>query len=314
MRIIDTSKYIISNNPNIYFIVKKVKYMLKLLQKLSENIDVLKNLLKNHNYRSLTCVVYAQGSGRFGNIMLRNLACYVLSKKFNCRVIYEKMENIGIHLISTPKTQKVGKEIKLNDADVFNVFQNRLQLKDNHLYHIHRYCQSPEIVGEIICEILNSELLDNYKKYIESKYSDFYTNNDIFIHYRAIDKENRKLHALPNAETMLEVIDYIIKTKNVSNIYLSYDRKNDVINQILKVHKKIIDFSKKSITETINFGSSRKYVLVSSGSFSFTIGLLAYINSSKIFVYSKSGIGWHPPFFKKLCEYDSERYVDYDQI
>lgn len=276
--------------------------MLELLQKLNEIRDVLSELLKTHDYRLSSSIIYAQGPGRFGNIMIRNLACYVLSKKFHCKVIYEKMENIGVNLISTPNTKKSGKEIKLNDADVLNVFQNRLKLKDNHLYHIHRYCQSPEIVGEIIRHILSSQLLVQYRHYIENKYSDLYTNNDIFIHYRNLGK-------FPTLEWFLNIIDTINRSYNVENIYIAYDKTSSVVKGIFQKYK-LIDFSDKSIKETINFGSSRKFVILSHGSFSFTIGLLSYINSKKIYLNTSAGAGWHPQYYDKFCKFDEEKYIN----
>lgn len=287
-------------------------YMTDILRKINEIINVIRSLTRYQDeYQKLILTtVFASGNGRFGNVLIRNFAVYTFLQKFNCDVIYETMEYIGLDFVSSCSIKKTKNLIKLNDQSVIQVLQDKIKLKNNHIYHIHQYCQQPEILKEIVKHIMKSELLLKYKIFIQNKYEDFYSNNDLFIHIRGHGN-------FPEAKWFLKVINIIKSSFEIEKIFISYDVKTSIVNEVLVNNKDIIDISKKSRNEIINFGSSRKYLIISSGSFSYIIGLLASINSSKIYLNSDAGRicrtkkkVWHPQYYQEVCRYDPDKYID----
>lgn len=113
-----------------------------------------------------------------------------------------------------------------------------------------------------------------YKNDIKNQiiYSNIYknrynNNNDVFIHVRLSDATQWNQG--------FEYYDRVLSSLKFDNGYISSDSPNHKIclNLILKYNLKLVYMNEE---HTIMFGSTNKYIVLSHGSFSFIIGLLAF--------------------------------------
>ena len=105
----------------------------------------------------------------------------------------------------------------------------------------------------------------------KNQYKDRYeSNNDCFIHVRLTDFIPHNLD-----------VDYYLKALskiNPTNIYLATDDFNHpIIKQLKEVYPQI-SFVELNLIDTIKFGSTNKYIILSHGSFSAAIGYLSFFS------------------------------------
>ena len=107
-------------------------------------------------------------------------------------------------------------------------------------------------------------------------------NNDVFIHVRLGDVSEHN----PGFEYYNKVLSQL----NFENGYIASDSlEHDTCKKLItKYNLKVIDYNE---VETIMFGSTCKYIVLSGGSFSYIIGLFGFF--SKVF-YTKGGNKWYP--------------------
>ena len=220
--------------------------------------------------------------GRLCNHILRALAANFISQQrnlqFNYGEYYDKMKALGINLFNGTMIYRVGEDITNKNIMMYlnnnipnfkniNVNKSYFQTKDfsNYLY---TYYQNP--INHI--PIINANIFkDRYNK-----------NNDVFIHIRLGD--------VAHLNQGFSYYDKILKQLSFENGYISSDDINHSICQELinKYNLKIIDYNE---VETIMFGSTCKYLVVTGGSFSYIIGLFGFF--SKVF-YLKGMNNWYP--------------------
>jgi len=217
--------------------------------------------------------------GRFCNHIIRALGAHFIAKsqnlKFNYGEYYDKMKQLGIHLFIGNLTYKSELNIPNNiipflSSPLFrniNVNKSFFQTKEfsNYLY---TYYQNPESQQSIIDA--------NKFKY---RYK---TNNDVFVHIRLGDVTDKN----PG----FEYYDKALSQITFKNGYMATDDFNHEICQSLikKYNLKIIDYDE---VETIMFGSTCKYIVLTGGSFSYIIGLFSFFSNV---YYLKSFNTWFP--------------------
>jgi hypothetical protein len=87
-----------------------------------------------------------------------------------------------------------------------------------------------------------------------------------------------------------------VKQITFDNLYISTDSKNhELINNIINHYPntRVIDYNE---VNTIHFGSTCKYVVLSHGSFSATIGYLSFFSNVYYSEYEKNKI-WYGDMF-----------------
>jgi hypothetical protein len=271
--------------------------------------------------------------GLFANVFFRNMITYLLSIKYNTGSEYEKIPK---HYDLPPHYQwktddflELGVEFKdenihpiknsqqITDTQIKQFLDGDLSIDKStkYIFNPPCWCQDSGIVKHITHYFANSEneLCDNIIS--RNKYKDRYkNNNDMFIHIRANhmypDSHPLRNIVLPDQAFYEGIIDSL--NDEYSNIYMSSDNIEHKICQGLIKKYKIIPFVENKI-DTILFGSTCKYVIISSGSFSFMIGLFSFF-SEKIFYHKRAGQGkkmihprlglhwhgWHPNFYPTL--------------
>jgi|10_taG_2_1085330.scaffolds.fasta_scaffold116663_1 hypothetical protein len=265
-------------------------------------------------------------SGLFGNVFFRNMTLHLLSKKYNTGSHYEKIPKpypllphyyqwgadeflkLGIHF-EDQNLHSFNRTIKLNDNKISNFINNDLKIDNSVRYMFDQgvFCQSPDIVKYIVNYFLDSENEICKNIITNNKYTKRYkNNNDLFIHIRAgypfySLKQKKILHPLIPPQTFYEKIIESLETQ-YDNIYLSSDNINHKTCQELIEKYKITPFKEDKI-DTILFGSTCKNIIISSGTFSFIIGILAFFSEN---VYFSNTAGkytnknWHPSFYSTL--------------
>jgi hypothetical protein len=139
---------------------------------------------------------------------------------------------------------------------------------------LHTYLQS------IQAQIISANKFNNRYK----------ANNDIFVHVRLGDV----VQLNPGFLYYKKAIDKLI-VNNPNTIYLASDSiEHDICNKIKKSYPNVV-IIKYDYIDTIKFGSTCKYVILSHGSFSATIGYLSFF--SEIYYPRYPNQMWHGDMF-----------------
>lgn len=242
--------------------------------------------------------------GRYCNCLIINLIGYILSLKYKIKCSYinpNDYQNIGIYFNNSPIINK--KNIYLDNKKVEFLLYNKVNLNINFNYILDDYFQNVNI-SKYLCNYITNLNNDISKSIIQNnKYKDNYNNNnDLFIHIRIGDVYDNKL-VIPG----IEYYKFIINKCKADNIYLSSDSINNTLIKNLKhlFDIKIIDYD---LYDCILFGSTCKYICMSSGSFSYNIGLFGF-HSKNIFFHKSNGFvfikdnkykRWYPNFYDGL--------------
>ena len=224
----------------------------------------------NIYYFNMTTIISSIENGRLGNQVIRSLAVCIIAEKHDLNVTYDNYdfisEQLGIFLYS-------GK----------NTYPNTIVLDDNNYFHILNHSElvynlNPNMNYFQTREI--SQLINNYlhrhdiKANIISKnpFQDRYNNNnDLYIHIRLTDASQWN----PGVHYYLNSISKI----KYDNIYLSSDDiHHDIIKQIMNLYPQVNIILYDEI-RTIQFASTCKHIILSHGSFSATIGNLAFFSN-----------------------------------
>lgn len=248
--------------------------------------------------------------GRFGNKFIRNMVMYIINSKHNIIPIYEldnqdidSFKRLGINFkINNPLSNMIKEKISSNK--IIKLLDNSNSIDSSRHYILDGFYQDSDIIKYIYQYFNNPNnnlpinIIDNnpYK----TRYNN---NNDIFIHLRAGDIFNNGKKVVPNLKYYESIINFI---KDYNNIYIASDNFNNFIYESLSNKFKIIKYDSDKI-DTIQFGSTCKYIILSSGSFSLVISFLSFYSKNIFFSEDMGAMldkkRWHPDFFESL-EYE----------
>jgi hypothetical protein len=209
------------------------------------------------------------GGGRFGNQFIRNISIHHIAKKYDLFVIYtctEHFKTLGIDLFVGNKTFETTKSI--DDEKVYELITNPTLELDHNISVIHTYCQS-KLLMDILYEYLHREEIQT--KIIQAnKFNYRYQkNNDVFVHVRLGDVHYNN----PG----FEYYDKVLSKLSFENKFISSDSLHHPICQQL-IQKYNLQPMFIDEVETIQFASTCKYIVLSHGTFSSTIGYLSYFS------------------------------------
>ena len=142
-----------------------------------------------------------------------------------------------------------------------------------------------------ITNIIYNHLRDNKDDIInKNPYKERYNkNNDIFLHIRLTDVG----HLNPGINYYDKCLNIIINEYEYDNIYIGSDNFNNILIKDLKKKYPKIIFIEKDPINTIQFGSTCKYIILSHGSFSSIIGYLGFFSNI-----------YYPNYKPKWCPID----------
>jgi len=221
-------------------------------------------------------------SGRFANHFIRNMASHILAKKYNLKFIYSyynEIKELGIDLF-VDGVNSYEESIVIDEYNLMD-YINNISINKNII--MNNYYQIKEFILYLKKYFEDNNLMDQIK--IKNIYNSRYdTNNDMFVHVRLGDTIGFNLP--------FEYYDNIISTIKFENGYISSDTINHEICQKLinKYNLKKIELNE---IQTIMYGSTCKYIVLSEGTFSWLIGFLGIYSK----VYIQSINKWHGDIF-----------------
>jgi hypothetical protein len=229
--------------------------------------------------------------GRFGNLFFINMALHFLSLKFNLNChykYYNKFKKLGIYLHKGSKTYD--NNITLTDDNFIDIIKNNDTTKSNIIINNESWFQT-KTFANYLKNYFNISF--NKNKIIENNiYKNRYNNNnDLFIHVRLGDIENRIDNINKYYENTLSEIKFNIG-------YISSDNISHSLCQSLIEKYKLFVVENDEI-ETIMFATTCNNIVLSGGTFSWLIGFLAFF--SKNIFYPNLKNCWYGDIFQFTC-------------
>lgn len=201
-------------------------------------------------------------NGRLCNQIFRNIAVSMIAEKNNLHVTYaspHKMKHLGIPLYIGKFKYK--DTVDLTDDNYFTLFNQSLHANLNANNH---FFQTQEISTKIK-EYLNT----NKESIIHANPFRYHTNNDIFIHIRLTDVQEHN-PGIDYYKKAIEQCDY-------THIYIGTDDPDHKIIQELTLLN--VTILQTDEIQTIQFGSTCKYIILSHGSYSAIVGYLGFFST-----------------------------------
>jgi hypothetical protein len=222
------------------------------------------------NISALNMTTTIGTNGRFCNHFIRNICISMIARKFDLITTYsyeDEMKSLGIQLYSGSK--KYARNIYVNDINFLHYLNIERSVNENFILKAHTYFQTREISNVLHRYLQFPEIRDPIIR--ANKFSDRYnTNNDIFIHIRLGDVSLYN-PGFAYYDKAIQMLAY----KKPSYVYISSDTIDHPICTMLisKYSAKIINYD---YIDTLKFASTCKYLILSHGSFSATIGNLGF--------------------------------------
>ena len=221
---------------------------------------------------------------RFGNKFFRNICGFYIAKSQGTKCKFDnidKFQRLGIDFSKYHiETLKDNPTKFLPDDEIINYINNKESIKENEILHLGKfYCQTYEFA---------KYLFENFNK--DFNRFENVSNNDLFIHVRCGDINMK----------MMPPFEYYIKAINgveYSNGYLASDNiEHDYCKKLRKIYN--LNVINLNDIETIKFGSQKKNIILSPGTFSWMIGFLS--NDSNVYYYPPKLLNtpWHGPIFE----------------
>ena len=233
------------------------------------NLHCLTGVFKNFD----TCY-------RFGNLLFFTYIISFIAKINKIPINYINLEQItqlGIPLY-TEGSIVYDKTIYISNSNINEVLHKNTTLNKNII--ISDYLQTPETA-----KFIRNLIIEN-KENIIKKNPFNYDNNNLFVHVRLGDITNTYSHPF-------EYYDKAIGDINFGKGFISSDSiKNEICQKLINKYKLIVYNS--SEVETIQFGSSCKNIVLSTGTFSWYIGAFSF--ESKVYFPEIKKV-WHGDIF-----------------
>lgn len=225
-------------------------------------------------------------SGRFGNIFFVNMALHFIANKNNLHTSYkyhQQMIDLGVELFDGKNTYS--DIIEISDTNFFKILTKQNNTNKSISFVKDTYAQTSEF-SHFLRQYFNEP--EKKRKIINSNRfnSRFNNNNDVFIHIRLGDIAHYNIHNF-------EYFDSVLQTISFENGYISSDTITHPTCQKL-IEKYNLHIFQSHEVDTIQFANTCKYVVLSSGTFSWLIGLFAYY--SKVY-YPNIVRQWHGDIF-----------------
>jgi hypothetical protein len=248
------------------------KRQIKLINK--ENQQLVINNTEIHN-------------GRFGNLFFVNMCLHFMALKFNLKCSYKyfnKFNEMGIYLHIGDNEYPTN--IVLNEYIFLDVIQSINLEKQNIIINNENWFQTKNF-AEYLKNYFNipyykNKIINN--NIFKKRYNN---NNDVFIHIRLGDIENRISNIEEYYETALNNVIFV-------NGYVASDDINHPICKNLIKKYNLIEINKTEV-ETIMFATTCNYIVLSGGTFSWLIGFFAFFSKTIYYPYIENR--WYGDIF-----------------
>lgn len=245
-------------------------------------------------------------NGRLGNQIIRNIAVSLIAEKFNLHVSYASQDLItnylGIRLFVGENKYKETEV--LTDANYIETLAQDASVFKKNVNSNNDYFQTREIM-RLGHDYLHSDAVKQRIMNANVKWGARYNNNnDVFIHVRLTDVAQYNPGVSYYLTAIRSLADRAKNNGNFSTIYISSDdTQHPIVQEIMRTFKncKLVNdregLNIRREVSIIQFGSTCRYVILSHGSFSATIGHLAF-NSTVIYPEHVPGVTqWYGDMF-----------------
>lgn len=209
---------------------------------------------------------------RLGNLFFINLAVHFICLKNKLKFTYKyynQFKNLGIDLFIGKNEFK--ENFILTDDNFFLILINDEPLNKNLLIKNNMWCQSREFC-QYLREYFHLKKIKNKilnKNIFKHRYNN---NNDVFIHVRLGDIENK-------LNKSFEYYNKILEKMKFNQGYISSDTISSPICQQL-INNYNLKIIQENEEKTIMFASTCNNLILSGGTFSWLIAFLAYYSKN----------------------------------
>jgi len=231
-------------------------------------------------------------SGRLCNHFIRNVIVSTLSSRHNVAMKYSYVDEIaalGIKLFHGQRRYPINLYLTDENIEIYLQSTPPLQLcvtynsyfQSNKCSHyLFNYLRTHEVMNNIIT---NNKFIERYN-----------SNNDVFVHIRLGDSVQHN----PG----FTYYDKLLSSLTFDKGYIASDTPNHEICMRLKEKYPNIEIINSNEVDTILFGSTCKYVVLSHGSFSAVIGYFSFYSDVYYPMYEE-GKMWYGDMFTNIPEW-----------
>jgi len=219
--------------------------------------------------------------GRLGNQTIRAIAVSMIAEKMGIRVQYSShyvIQQLGIPLYSGKKTHRT--TVDLTDDNYHILYETPPMANLNLREH---YFQTQMITKKIKAYLNMHQHSIMNKNPFQHRYNN---NNDVFIHVRLGDVAQYN----PGLSYYKKAIE---ECGPLNNIYISTDEPTHPIIQEVVTYRNTMLLSYDEIN-TLQFGSTCRFIILSHGSFSAVLGYMGFLSTV---YYPQYGYRWYGDMF-----------------
>jgi hypothetical protein len=223
-----------------------------------------------------------------GKLFFINMACHFLSLKYNLKFeykYYHLFKKLGLTFFIGNNTYN--ENVLITNDNFYDLIINEPIQYKNLILNYELTCQT-----KTFCLYLNNffKVQQNRNKIVQSNIfkQRYVRNNDVFVHVRLGDVRKNKHH------NVFDYYDETIKNINYTRAFISSDEIDHGICQEL-IRKYNMTVINNDEIETIMFGSTCKYLILSGGAYSWLIGFLAFFSSDIYYPFNKNT--WYGDIF-----------------
>lgn len=204
-------------------------------------------------------------AGRLGNMFIQNMAMSFLAKLYNIPIVYsehDKFTSLGLTFFTEGSNE-------YSETEVLNNQNYEFYLENGPRPHTFRaewqraHIQIPSVAIAIRKSIEEQWTSIVKRNVFRSRYNN---NNDLFLQVRLDDAADQN-PGLEYFERQIELLTF-------DNGYIATDSPDHEIVKTLWNKYKLTPVSTNEVN-TIKFGSTCKHIILSGGTFSWTIGVFA---------------------------------------
>ena len=212
-------------------------------------------------------------AGRFGNKIFQQMAVSLLAEKYDLRASYLRVEEfaeLGVPLYNGKKLMK-GDDVELTDDLLFKLLTANGSGELTGRLRVNGFYQSPWF-SQYLRAVFRGKYFTSLHRANPWR-ERVGANNDTFVHVRLGDMADIRTRL---ASDFIKAIG-----SPAGRVYIASDSlDHDIIRELVTyLNATLLD--NWSIVRTIQFGSTCAYIVLSDGSFSWTIGSMAS-NSSRV--------------------------------
>lgn len=214
--------------------------------------------------------------GRLCNQLIRNICVSIVAKKYNLKVNYcsnNEISSLGLELYSGEKVFE--KEEKFGAVDFERVMNGSEEEINYNLITNHCSYQTRYVTNYLYNYFRKPEIKENIMK-ANTFHKNYNNNNDCFIHVRLGDIQ----HLNPGFQYYIKALSLIHFNNNIILATDSYG--HPIFTELFyylssRYNVSIINYL--GPIDTIKLGSTIKNIILSHGTFSATIGYLAFYSN-----------------------------------